>query len=55
MTPVSVKLVPPIHTEHMEGRLWCQESQMLQPWRKPRGHRLAMFVGTSTSDVMQSG
>ena len=53
MTPVSVKLVPPIHTEHMESRAVMPRKPNVTTVEKNPGSRLGYICGHQAGDIMQ--
>ena len=54
MTAVSVKLVPPIHTEHMESRAVMPRKPNVTTVEKNPGSRLGYICGHQAGDIMQS-
>ena len=53
MTAVSVKLVPPIHTEHMESRAVMPRKPNVTTVEKNPGSRLGYVCGHQAGDIMQ--
>ena len=54
MTAVSVKLVPPIHTEHMESLAVMPRKPNVTTVEKNPGSRLGYICGHQAGDIMQS-
>ena len=53
MTAVSVKLVPPIHTEHMESLAVMPRKPNVTTVEKNPGSRLGYVCGHQAGDIMQ--
>ena len=53
MTPVSVKLVPPIHTEHMESRAVMPRKPNVTTVEKNPGSRLGYICGHQAGDIRE--